>query len=209
MVAHELRQPLSALSYSLFTLNMVFEKEGISSEIAEKAISKAKKQVSRISSIVDHVYRYAKDDRHTESLSLKTIIEQVVNEIKISNSSSPVHVYAEEDVLIRGNKLELQLALYNVLKNAIEAAEYGAAEINICLRRDKAQAVLSVSDKSKAISPEDLSKLTDGFHSSKEKGLGLGLPIVKSIVDNHGGSLKFKPKSRLKVTSEFYGLTFS
>ncbi len=78
------------------------------------------------------------------------------------------------------------------LKNAIEAAENGAAEINICLRRDKAQAVLSVSDKSKAISPEDLSKLTDEFHSSKEKGLGLGLPIVKSIVDNHGGSLKFK-----------------
>ena len=38
MVAHELRQPLSALSYSLFTLNMVFEKEEISSEIADKAI---------------------------------------------------------------------------------------------------------------------------------------------------------------------------
>lgn len=192
MVAHELRQPLSALSYSLFTLNMVFEKEGISSEIAEKAISKAKKQVSRISLIVDHVYRYAKDDSHTESLSLKTLIEQVVNEIKLSNSSSAVHVHAEEDVLIQGNKLELQLALYNVLKNAIEAAENGAAEINICLRRDEAHAVLSVSDKSKTISPEDLSKLTDEFHSSKEKGLGLGLPIVKSIVDNHGGSLKFK-----------------
>lgn len=140
MLAHELRQPLSALSYRLFNLNMFFEKEGVSSGIAEKAISKAKMQVSRISSIVDHVYRYAKDDRHTESLSLKTIIEQVVNEIKLSNSSPAVHVHAEEDVLIQGNKLELQLALYNVLKNAIEAAENGAAEINICLRRDKAQA---------------------------------------------------------------------
>lgn len=192
MVAHELRQPLSALSYSLFTLNMVFEKEGISSEIAEKAISKAKKQVSRISSIVDHVYRYAKDDRRTEPLSLKTIIEQVVNEIKISNPSSVVHVHTEEDVLIQGNKLELQLALYNVLKNAIEASENGAAEINICLQREKAQAVLSVSDKSKSVSQDNLSKLTDEFHSSKAQGLGLGLPIVKSIVDNHGGSLKFK-----------------
>ena len=125
MVAHELRQPLSALSYSLFTLNMVFEKEEISSEIADKAISKAKKQVSRISSIVDHVYRYAKEDRHTESLSLKTLIEQVVNEIKVSNFSSAVQVQAEKDVLIQGNKLELQLALYNVLKNAIKASENG------------------------------------------------------------------------------------
>lgn len=191
MVAHELRQPLSALSYSLFTLNMVFEKERISSEIAEKAISKAKKQVSRISSIVDHVYRYAKDDRHTESLSLKTLIEQVVNEIKISNPSSVVYVSAEE-VLIQGNKLELQLALYNVLKNAIEASVNGEADISIALRREQAQAVLSVSDKSKKISQENLAKLTDEFHSSKGQGLGLGLPIVKSIIDNHGGSLKFK-----------------
>lgn len=205
MVAHELRQPLSALSYSLFTLNMVFEKEGISSEIAEKAISKAKKQVSRISSIVDHVYRYAKDDRRTEPLSLKTIIEQVVNEIKISNPSSVVHVHTEEDVLIQGNKLELQLALYNVLKNAIEASENGTAEINICLQREKAQAVLSVSDKSKKINQENLSKLTNEFHTSKGQGLGLGLPIVKSIVDNHGGSLKFtalEPRG-LKVTFVF------
>lgn len=191
MVAHELRQPLSALSYSLFTLNMVFEKERISSEIAEKAISKAKKQVSRISLIVDHVYRYAKDDRHTESLSLKTLIEQVVNEIKISNPSSVVYVSAEE-VLIQGNKLELQLALYNVLKNAIEASVNGEADISIALRREQAQAVLSVSDKSKKISQENLAKLTDEFHSSKGQGLGLGLPIVKSIIDNHGGSLKFK-----------------
>lgn len=205
MVAHELRQPLSALSYSLFTLNMVFEKEGISSEIAGKAISKAKKQVSRISSIVDHVYRYAKEDRHTESLSLKTLIEQVVNEIKVSNFSSAVQVQAEKDVLIQGNKLELQLALYNVLKNAIEASENGAAVITICLRREKAQAVLSVSDKSKKINQENLSKLTNEFHTSKGQGLGLGLPIVKSIVDNHGGSLKFtalEPRG-LKVTFVF------
>lgn len=204
MVAHELRQPLSALSYSLFTLNMVFEKERISSEIAEKAISKAKKQVSRISSIVDHVYRYAKDDRHTGSLSLKTLIEQVVNEIKISNPSSVVYVSAEE-VLIQGNKLELQLALYNVLKNAIEASVNGEADISIALRREQAQAVLSVSDKSKKISQENLAKLTDEFHSSKGQGLGLGLPIVKSIIDNHGGSLKFKaiePRG-LKVTFVF------
>ena len=205
MVAHELRQPLSALSYSLFTLNMVFEKEEISSEIADKAISKAKKQVSRISSIVDHVYRYAKEDRHTESLSLKTLIEQVVNEIKVSNFSSAVQVQAEKDVLIQGNKLELQLALYNVLKNAIEASENGAAVITICLRREKAQAVLSVSDKSKKINQENLSKLTNEFHTSKGQGLGLGLPIVKSIVDNHGGSLKFtalEPRG-LKVTFVF------
>lgn len=205
MVAHELRQPLSALSYSLFTLNMVFEKEGISSEIAGKAISKAKKQVSRISSIVDHVYRYAKEDRHTESLSLKTLIEQVVNEIKVSNFSSAVQVQAEKDVLIQGNKLELQLALYNVLKNAIEASENGAAVITICLRREKAQAVLSVSDKSKKINQENLPKLTNEFHTSKGQGLGLGLPIVKSIVDNHGGSLKFtalEPRG-LKVTFVF------
>ena len=204
MVAHELRQPLSALSYSLFTLNMVFEKEEISSEIADKAISKAKKQVSRISSI-DHVYRYAKEDRHTESLSLKTLIEQVVNEIKVSNFSSAVQVQAEKDVLIQGNKLELQLALYNVLKNAIKASENGAAVITICLRREKAQAVLSVSDKSKKINQENLSKLTNEFHTSKGQGLGLGLPIVKSIVDNHGGSLKFtalEPRG-LKVTFVF------
>ena len=134
----------------------------------------------------------SKDDRHTESLSLKTIIEQVVNEIKISNPSSAVHVHIEEDVLIQGNKLELQLALYNVLKNAIEASENGPAEISISLRQEKAQAVLSVSDKSKSVSQGNLSKLTDEFHSSKGQGLGLGLPIVKSIVDNHGGSLKFK-----------------
>lgn len=192
MVAHELRQPLSALSYSLFTLNMVFEKEGVSSEVGQKAISKAKKQVSRISSIVDHVYRYAKNDRHTESISLKGLIDEVVNEIKISSPSSIINVQADKDVLIQGNKLELQLALYNVLKNSIEACESGKVEINILLESEKALALLSVSDNSKALSQENLTKFTDKFHSSKGQGLGLGLPIVKSIVDNHGGSLRFK-----------------
>ena len=136
---------------------------------------------------------------------MKTLIEQVVNEIKVSNFSSAVQVQAEKDVLIQGNKLELQLALYNVLKNAIKASENGAAVITICLRREKAQAVLSVSDKSKKINQENLSKLTNEFHTSKGQGLGLGLPIVKSIVDNHGGSLKFtalEPRG-LKVTFVF------
>lgn len=192
MVAHELRQPLSALSYSLFTLNMVFEKEGVSSEIGQKAISKAKKQISRISSIVDHVYRYAKNDRHTESIALKDLVDEVVNEIQISNPSSIVTVQADKDVQIQGNKLELQLALYNVLKNSIEACEIGHADVNILLQREKAQAILSVSDNSKKLRQENLSRFTDEFCSSKGQGLGLGLPIVKSIVDNHGGSLTFK-----------------
>jgi len=91
----------------------------------------------------------------------------------------------EKDVYANIDKDGIKICLYNLIKNAVESTEEGIIKITFKKIDDKVE--LSVEDTGVGIPKEDLDKIFEPFYTSKGKGIGLGLFIVKRIVDAHDG----------------------
>jgi len=91
----------------------------------------------------------------------------------------------EKDVYANIDKDGIKICLYNLIKNAIESTGEGIIKITLKKNDDKVE--LSVEDTGVGIPKEDLDKIFEPFYTSKSKGIGLGLFIVKRIVDAHDG----------------------
>lgn len=111
-----------------------------------------------------------------------------------AGSPSRVPVDAARRVLVRGRPLALQRAVANLIDNALK---YGR-RATVRLRATSDRAVIEVQDEGRALSPEDLARLTDPFTRGTNAGLapgvGLGLTIVTTIAAQHGGTLDFEQR---------------
>ena len=111
------------------------------------------------------------------------------------------------NVFVAGDPLELELLVLNLVKNAVQAldaAEGGTVTVTLA-RTDEFGAVLRVTDDGPTLSDEIFAKLLKVSESVKEGGLGLGLAIVRNIVDEHGATLTIERLSErgLAVTVRF------
>ena len=107
----------------------------------------------------------------------------------------PRHVLdlpALASVLVMADRVESELAIVNLMKNALEAVA-GEENPRVCVRLqvEAGTAVLAVSDNGPALSMEQLEGLRQPLKSTKAEGLGLGLAIVQAIAERHGGRLDF------------------
>lgn len=85
---------------------------------------------------------------------------------------------------------KLQQALINLIKNAMESI-VGAGSIDIVVEQQAGErAVIRISDTGSGLAPEEVGKIFDPDYTTKEKGLGLGLPIAHEIIRGHGGTIR-------------------
>ena len=191
MVAHELRQPLSALRYALRTIEMYNDKEA-RSPLLTRATDAARRQSDRIGAILDHVRSYARSENLSESLNPADVIEECLAEA-IQTGILPSHpaTHLERDLTVKVNRLELQLVIFNLLKNSAEAAEGTDPHVSLRLTKAAGGVRLVISDQAKRLTDEDTQTFGSPTHSDKTNGLGLGLSIVRTIIESHAGSIHF------------------
>ncbi len=97
------------------------------------------------------------------------------------------------------DEAKLRQAIVNLLKNAAESSPIGSA-ILLRITSDEQMLYIDVTDHGCGISKECLSKIFEPFHTTKSYGTGLGLPIVKRIIDSHGGRLSINSKEGAGTT---------
>jgi signal transduction histidine kinase len=106
-----------------------------------------------------------------------------------------------------GDRVHLQQVLLNLLVNAMDAmSSCPMADRHITIRAtrpDQHTVEIAVSDAGVGIPPGDLDRIFTPFHTTKHGGLGLGLPICRSIVEAHGGSISIKNNSDRGTTARF------
>lgn len=104
-----------------------------------------------------------------------------------------------DDLDFYADDVKLRQAIINLLKNAAESSASGSSII-LRMTADTQWLYISVADKGCGISKEHLEKIFEPFHTTKSYGTGLGLPIVKKIIESHNGKLTLKSKEGAGTT---------
>ena len=103
------------------------------------------------------------------------------------------------DLDFYADEVKLRQAIINLLKNAAESSDSGSP-IFLRITADSHQLYISVEDKGCGIPKDELSKIFEPFHTTKSYGTGLGLPIVKKIVESHHGKLSIQSEEGAGTT---------
>lgn len=196
MIAHELRQPLSAVISYTHGLQRILERENqIPTELLRDTLERINADSQKIDTIVEHVRKYAKSSRESRTvLNFSRVIRESVDDLqKQMTPTTKIDMQVTPGLQIRGNALEWHLVIVNLVKNAVQATDHlMAGKVVVQARADSGNIVLSVSDNGPALSPRAFAQLLEPLKTQKLAGLGLGLTIVQLIVENHGGTLSVR-----------------
>jgi len=145
--------------------------------------------------IVERVRSYAKGARSERvSSEVSELVNKAVREFKRqSGERVEVKLTQAQPVHVIVNPLEFELVIINLLRNAAQALqELGVSnpKVDLTIRRSDNSAMITIEDNGH-IEKETIAKLSEPTNSTKADGLGLGLQIVRSIIENHGGKISF------------------
>ncbi len=185
--AHQLGTPVSALLGWIDLMKSNPEK-------IDLALEEMSVDTKRLEQIVDRFSKMGTDTK-LEPVNIKNTVDQVTTylERRLPSMGKNVSInnHIKDDVIIPGNDILISWALENVLKNAIDAVDQENGKIEIIGKSENNQFLLHIIDNGKGIARKDWKNIFRPGFSSKEKGWGLGLSLVKRIVEEiHSGKIE-------------------
>jgi C4-dicarboxylate-specific signal transduction histidine kinase len=196
-IAHELNQPLTALtSYCGTAATLANSMPSPSPQLGE-ILERAEKQAHRASQIIRHLRDFlGKEDDHKEPVDIDQVIEGVIDFIKPELKNG--HVKVEHHPGTRGfrvtaNKVQIEQVLVNLVMNSLDAIKdskntMGNILIQTHLLPDKSIET-TVTDNGPGIDANMAGTIFNPFQTSKPSGMGMGLSISRSILETHNGKL--------------------
>jgi signal transduction histidine kinase len=199
--AHELRNPLTVMGATLELLHRDLQLD----MEARMRLDRAQDAFRRVVRLIDELSGYSKPTRPVaERFPLSDLFAAVLDllgpeagsrEIKISVSTTPA------SLAVRGDRIQLLEVLINLVENAIDAIErQGRIALQAEPRNGTVQ--LAVRDSGPGMDPELLERIFDPFFTTKAHRTGLGLTIVREIVERFGGTIRVE--SQLGAGTEFF-----
>jgi signal transduction histidine kinase len=197
-VAHEIRNPLTAIKARLFT-----QQKALAPGSRERADAEfIGREIDRLEKIVSDFLRFA---RPVEPERMPLIPSSLLHEVRqlmapqLRESSIDLVVERAVETKVLADPEQLKQVLINLVQNAAEALGKGgtiklrAVESRITLGgRMREVVIIEVEDNGTGIPPEVQKRLFDPFFTTKQSGTGLGLSIVARIVEKHAGALRFQ-----------------
>jgi signal transduction histidine kinase len=211
-VSHELRTPLtSILGWARLLRSEAIDKEAFTRGL-DTIERNAKSQAKLIEDILD-VSRIISGKLRIEvrAIDLVPIIEMAVDAVRPAAEARSINIQLSLDPcvrLLRGDPNRLQQVVWNLLSNAVKFTDSGG-EIHVQLKQSDAHAKIIVSDNGKGINSDFLPFVFDRFSQAeahitrRHGGLGLGLAIVRHLVEMHGGAIS------VESPGEGQGATFT
>ena len=205
-VAHEIRNPLNAIGMGLQRLRREFVPQEEPKKVEYLAFADMmSKEIRRVNDIVEQFLTLSRPSQlHLTIASLEELLKNLVLLLQEEASSQGIRLQLEMSPELPSVKMDaekLRQALLNLLKNGIQAIENGGT-VRIEARALKDRIEVAISDTGAGISSDQMEKIFNYYYTTKEKGVGLGLPIAHRIIEAHGGQLKVESQlgSGTKVT---------
>jgi signal transduction histidine kinase len=177
-VAHEMRGPLTASQLALRQLKTMAD---------EQVTIVLRQETERLSRMAQEFSEFGRLPEGPEAeISMDELIASVVN--ATVPPGIPVRSEIPVGVMIRGHFEPLRRAVQNLLNNALEVT--GGAGIEIKLQHSDGHVRLSISDCGPGVPDEQKARVFDPYFTTKERGTGLGLALVRQTVVAHGGMIE-------------------
>lgn len=205
IIAHDLSQPLGGILLYIGGLRTLLSRFPVTAKEEahemEKILTKMELRAQKANEIVTRVRSYAKNDANNkERLDLGQLVETVCLDI---GTAEPVDlkvlhvVKPSHPLFIEGVRFDVEIALANLIRNSWQAVRLQpkpTIQITLDLTTDD-KVVLCVEDNGPPLTEEQIAQLNVPLFTNKSEGLGLGLAIVRSIMEKHYGQLTFNRSS--------------
>jgi signal transduction histidine kinase len=190
-VAHEIRNPLTAIKFRLYSLRKSLPAAGANNEDAVVIAN----EISRLERIVKDFLQFARpSEPELVTIPAQRVLQEVHGLLKPQMDKAAIRLKLEssEPVWVRVDRQQIKEVLINLIQNSADSIGHNGV-ITLRVRDDHGGAVaLEVADTGKGIPPEVQKRLFDPFFTTKEGGSGLGLSIAARIVEKHGGELRYQ-----------------
>ncbi len=187
-IAHEIRNPLNAINIGLQRL--VMESYNLSGE-QEQLLYSMRESVKRTESIISRLQSFTRPlTLESRQVQFSTLLDHVLEVYKPLCRQQSIQVESDicPSVVVNGDPDLIGELLDNLIKNSVEAQPNGGF-LSVALSESENQALLVVKNGGFSLPEEMISKMTEPYFTTKTRGTGLGLALVKRIVDLHQGKI--------------------
>lgn len=190
-VAHEIKNPLTPMRLTVQSFQRKFDPND--PEIYDKINEFSKtliQQIDIMSSIASAFSNFA--NMPTQNREELNIVKVVKLALDIFTEDYISYYPKKEEIIAELDKTQLIRVVTNLVKNATQAVEdIKNPKIEVAVLQENEQVIITVADNGKGILEEDKARIFEPKFTTKSSGMGLGLPMVKNIVEAYGGNITF------------------
>ncbi|XZF14263.1 ATP-binding protein [Chitinophagaceae bacterium MMS25-I14] len=188
-LAHEVRNPLNNITLSVEQM----QQEPVSPNV-ELYLNIIQRNSQRISDLISELLNNSRPtDISLEKQNLQQILDEVIataiDRLTLKRIGLRIS-YPDEPISIMADKEKLEIALLNIVINAIEAMEEQKGKLDIWVKAGEQEIVLRISDNGCGISEENISRLFEPYFTQKRNGMGLGLVFTLNMIQAHKANVE-------------------
>ena len=188
-IAHEIRNPLASISGSVQVLSNELNVGSAERRLMEIIVSES----SRLSKILEDFLRFVRpQERRVADFDVATTVSEVMELFRLSDEVSDAHSIelkvSPSSSRLSGDRDHVRQIVYNVAKNAVRAMTAGGV-LTVAGAEEGAWYSIRFSDTGRGMSEEEIGRLFTPFSTAFDGGTGLGMAIVRRIVEEHGGAI--------------------
>jgi C4-dicarboxylate-specific signal transduction histidine kinase len=199
-IAHEVNQPLTAVTnYARVAQRLLADLPEDRRQKMDEVLSKISVQAERAAAVIQRMRSYVKKPSGgREVLDINQVLDDVIALAEVDSrvNAIPIELRVAENLpKIFADEVQLQQVALNLIRNAMESTantgQSNAVEVSTYL--DAGMVYFRVKDFGAGLAPEIEEQLFSPFVTSKEGGMGIGLSVSKSIMQAHGGDIRYQP----------------
>ncbi len=198
-IAHELRNPMSAIRNSTYLLRLKLEKDDKlleHLEIIDHEISRSDEVIQRLLEITQG------GDLKKTITDLESLADEAMSYANVSKTCELEVNFTPENFTLKLDKLLFKQVLFNIFLNSIQAMpDGGKIQMEVC-RSSSEMIKIDISDEGEGIDKNKITKIFNPLYTDKDEGVGLGLSLCKDLISRHGGTIKATSEKSRGATIE-------
>jgi len=191
-LVHDLKNPLSGIhGYTDLILRSP------PAELLARCVDGIRRQTKRMNHMVTSILHYVRGDAQLllSKLDMDDLLDEIVEDLRAAHGAGRVAIERTGGRvgIVRADGMALRRLVDNLARNAFEAMETRGGHLRIGAEREDDRCVLEIADDGAGMTPEQVEALFEPLRTStKKEGTGLGLGIVRRVVESHGGSIEVR-----------------
>ena len=196
-IAHEINQPLGAILSNAETAELLLASPRLHQQELQQILGDIRRDNHRASEVIRRLRALLnKHEQERKPVDINQVLEDVIELLRHEAQRRKIRLKfypCAQAVRVLGDRIQLQQVLINLIFNAMDAVganQEDQREIRVAVIARQTTVTIRVHDYGHGIAAQDMPRIFESFFTSKPEGMGLGLPIVKTIVEAHGGTLQ-------------------